>query len=211
MTEKLALFPLSLVAYPGEPLNLHIFEPRYKQLIKDCDETGMHFGIPVFVENKGMTYGTEMKLEKIEHIHPDGKIDISTTGLRIFALKDYSKTMDGKLYPGGVVEYKTINYETDLNLLRSVTELLKKLYKVMKLEYKYSDDPSKLNAYKLSVKAGLSLEQELDLLKLAYETDRLTFLKNHLLAFLPAVMRMEELREKVKMNGHFKNIISPDV
>jgi len=39
----------------------------------------------------------------------------------------------------------------------------------------------------------------------------LSFLKNHLLNFLPAVMQMEELRKKVKMNGHFKNIISPDV
>jgi len=211
MLEKLALFPLSLVPFPGERLNLHIFEPRYKQLVKDCDETGMHFGIPVFVENEGMTYGTEMKLEKIQHIHSDGKIDISTRGLRVFQLKDYSKVMDDKLYPGGVVEYRSINYETDLALLKSVTDLLKQLYKLMNLDYKHSDDLNTLNAFKLSVKAGLSLQQELRLLQLTYETDRLSFLKNHLLNFLPAVMQMEELRKKVKMNGHFKNIISPDV
>ena len=54
----LPLFPLRLVAFPGEDLNLHIFEPRYKELIQECDEKGITFGLPPFIDDKMQTFGT---------------------------------------------------------------------------------------------------------------------------------------------------------
>ncbi|MEO1628994.1 MAG: LON peptidase substrate-binding domain-containing protein, partial [Bacteroidota bacterium] len=45
------LFPLKLVVYPGEQLNLHIFEPRYKQLIRECEQNKVTFGIPAFIND----------------------------------------------------------------------------------------------------------------------------------------------------------------
>jgi len=57
MTRFLPLFPLSLVVFPGEYLNLHIFELRYRQLINECDEEGMTFGIPPAFENKLASFG----------------------------------------------------------------------------------------------------------------------------------------------------------
>ena len=38
MTNFIPIFPLAIVVFPGEKLNLHIFEPRYKQLITECHE-----------------------------------------------------------------------------------------------------------------------------------------------------------------------------
>ena len=64
MIDFLPLFPLKLVAFPGEQLNLHIFEPRYKQLFRECEENQITFGIPAFIDNKIMDIGTELKLEK---------------------------------------------------------------------------------------------------------------------------------------------------
>ena len=46
MARMLPLFPLQIVVFPGEDLNLHIFEPRYKELIGECKDKGIHFGIP---------------------------------------------------------------------------------------------------------------------------------------------------------------------
>ena len=56
--DKIALFPLSLVVFPGEELRLHIFEPRYKQLIHDCTTDNITFGIPPYFEGKaGFSFG----------------------------------------------------------------------------------------------------------------------------------------------------------
>jgi len=64
MIATLPMFPLELVAFPGEELPLHIFEQRYQQLIEDCEEERVTFGIPTYI-NKRLEYGTEMELLKV--------------------------------------------------------------------------------------------------------------------------------------------------
>lgn len=71
MGQKLPLFPLKLVAFPGEQLNLHIFEPRYKQLIKDIETSKGTFGIAVYLD-KLMPFGTEVELEEVSKVYDDG-------------------------------------------------------------------------------------------------------------------------------------------
>ena len=61
ITSVLPMFPLELVAYPGQKLSLHIFEDRYQQLIRDCEEDDISFEIPTYI-NYRMEYGVEMKL-----------------------------------------------------------------------------------------------------------------------------------------------------
>ncbi len=51
MTNFIPIFPLSTIVYPGEELNLHIFEPRYKELIKECVAAKKTFGIPAVINN----------------------------------------------------------------------------------------------------------------------------------------------------------------
>ena len=58
MTNFIPIFPLAIVVYPGEDLNLHIFEPKYKQLINECFEQKKPFGIPVVIDNKMNELGT---------------------------------------------------------------------------------------------------------------------------------------------------------
>ena len=58
----LPLFPLNLIVFPHEDLNLHIFEPRYRQLINECLDEKKTFGIPAFVNNKLLGYGTEVEV-----------------------------------------------------------------------------------------------------------------------------------------------------
>jgi hypothetical protein len=49
MTNFIPIFPLNVVLYPGETLNLHIFEPRYKELVKECFGNTKPFGIPAVI------------------------------------------------------------------------------------------------------------------------------------------------------------------
>ncbi len=64
----LPLFPLSLVVYPNEKLKLHVFEPRYLQLVNECKEQQNTFGIPTYSDGKVKEFGTEMRLVGIEYI-----------------------------------------------------------------------------------------------------------------------------------------------
>jgi len=63
MTNFIPIFPLGIVVYPGEKLHLHIFEERYKQLIRECRDTGRFFGIPAVIQNKVCERGMLMQLK----------------------------------------------------------------------------------------------------------------------------------------------------
>ena len=89
MPRELALFPLQIVVFPGEAVNLHIFEPRYRELIKDCQEDGITFGIPTFQNGKVLDFGTEVELLSIEKRYPGGEMDIKTRARGIFQILDF--------------------------------------------------------------------------------------------------------------------------
>jgi len=80
---EIPLFPLNIVAFPGEEINLHIFEPRYKQLINDCLDNKTTFGIPSYVKSK-IDLGTETEICSITKKYPDGRMDIKTRGVKVF-------------------------------------------------------------------------------------------------------------------------------
>ena len=77
MTNFIPIFPLALVVFPDEHLNLHIFEPRYKQLITDCFTNKKPFGIPAVINNKMMDLGMLVEIVEISKIYDDGKMDIN--------------------------------------------------------------------------------------------------------------------------------------
>ena len=72
----LPLFPLELVVFEGETVRLHIFEPRYKQLVKEVMDEGAAFGMPVVFEKKLEGTGTELgNVKLIEKLY-GGEMDI---------------------------------------------------------------------------------------------------------------------------------------
>ena len=86
MTNFIPIFPLAIVVYPGEALNLHIFEPRYKQLINECHAAKKPFGIPAVVKDKMSEMGTLMQITEISEVYDDGKMDIKTEGVQVFRI-----------------------------------------------------------------------------------------------------------------------------
>ncbi|MGD1947779.1 MAG: LON peptidase substrate-binding domain-containing protein, partial [Croceivirga sp.] len=72
---KLPLFPLQSVFFPGETVPLHIFEERYKQLINDCREEAVTFGIPVYIDGT-VHFGTEVQLVEVVNTYETGEMDV---------------------------------------------------------------------------------------------------------------------------------------
>ena len=86
MTNFIPIFPLELVVYPGEKVNLHIFEDRYKQLITECKKDKKLFGIPAVIKNKISETGTLVEIDEIVKQYDDGRMDITTIGVSIFRI-----------------------------------------------------------------------------------------------------------------------------
>lgn len=101
---RIALFPLTIIVLPGEEVPLRIFEPRYKQLIAECEETGMQFGIP-YVDSNGLTgLGSRVELVKVVARNDTGNSVILIRGISLFFLRDFEEVLPNKLYGGGIVE-----------------------------------------------------------------------------------------------------------
>lgn len=203
MVSRLALFPLQSVVYPGEKLPLHIFEKRYKQLIQDCEDTGMRFGIPVYIENQ-LDYGTEMELVETVRNYESGARDIICRGLRVFRIKDFDQTESGKFYAGGEVEFLADKDDSTETLKNQLLDLIYELYVHLEVPRPKIDVPN-FRSYTLAHKIGLSLQQEYSLLKISSEKKRQEFLINHLVITIPIVQEMNRTKQVIELNGHFRN------
>lgn len=86
MPARLPLFPLNLVLFPGEPLPLHIFEPRYRQLLADCLAGEQRFGVTAEPQPRPGTLGC-VALIRAAHPMEDGRSTIVVVGERRFGVR----------------------------------------------------------------------------------------------------------------------------
>ena len=209
MINFIPIFPLSIVVYPGEELNLHIFEPRYKQLIAECAETSKPFGIPIVINNHLNEMGTLVEIKEITTKYDNGEFDIKTRGSKVFRILEVIKEVPDKLYSGAIVNYPSNREDAGKReLMQKVILGIKELHRLLKVSKDFNKPDDELVSYDLAHHVGLSLEEEYELLGLLQEVQRQEYLKRHLTKVLPVLAEMETLKEKVKLNGHFKNLSS---
>jgi uncharacterized protein len=208
MTNFIPIFPLGIVVYPGERLNLHIYEPRYKQLITECFAEKKLFGIPAIINDRVQDYGTSVQIEEITTVHDDGEMDIRTRGDKVFRVLEIIKEIPEKLYSGAIVNYPANHEQGSAEVMRRVVNSIKELYKLLKVDKDFKKKDEELNSYDIAHHIGMSLQEEYELLGLMHERQRQEYLKRHLSKVIPLVAEMESLKKKVKQNGHFKNLSS---
>ena len=206
MTNFIPIFPLGIVVYPGESLNLHIFEPRYKQLIEECFKNKKPFGIPSVIESRLQDYGTLINILEITKVYENGEMDIKTQGEKVFRILEVIKEIPDKLYSGAIVTYPD-NYEQgNPEIMRRVMNSIRELHKLLNVRKDFSKEDQSIKTYDVAHHIGLSLQEEYELLNLMDERQRQEYLKRHLTKVIPLIAEMEVLKEKIKLNGHFKNL-----
>lgn len=209
MTNFIPVFPLGIVVYPGESLNLHIFEPRYKQLVNECYTEGKPFGISTIIDNKLNEMGTLVRVTEMVKVYDNGEMDIRTRGLRVFRVLELIKSVPDKLYSGAIVNYPdNIEGPGKPELMGKVVKTVRELHRLLEIKKDFLKSDDELVSYDIAHHAGMSLEEEYELLTLLREEQRQEYLKRHLAKVLPVIAEMETLKEKVKLNGHFKNLSS---
>lgn len=206
----LPLFPLQIVVYPGEKLNLHIFEPRYKQLMQACENENITFGIVPFLDGRLTSFGTEVVLTEVQKRYDNGELDVRTQGIGLFHLDEFFKTAPGKLYPGGDVTRVDIVYDGTKKLGGHLLSMVRSLFSMLSIEKELPADPDRFLAYDIGHYVGLSQQQEYELLCITQENERREYLIEHLEHLLPLVRETEELKRKARMNGHFRNLTPPE-
>jgi Lon protease-like protein len=206
MTNFIPIFPLGIVAYPGEQLNLHIFEPRYRQLIEECLATKKNFGIPTVLDNKLTEMGTLMQVIEITNRYPDGKMDIKLEGIQTFKILEIIKELPDKLYSGAIVTYPKSSAKGSVHLMKKILEGIRQLHQSLNVTKDFIKPDGELLSYDVAHHAGMSLEEEYYLLELEEELHRQEFLKRHLAKVMPVMAEMDLLKGKIKLNGHFKDL-----
>lgn len=172
-------------------------------MVNDVLETDSTFGIAVYLD-KLMSFGTEVKLKEVSKVYEDGRMDIKTIGGRVFEILSFDNPTIGKLYAGGRVVYKDDNIMVSESLYAEFLFYLKELFRLM--NYTIELIPLQVNAFTFAHKVGLKLAEEYDLLMMDKESDRIQYLIRHLLKVIPILRDIESAKEKIKNNGHFKNL-----
>ncbi len=211
MTNFIPIFPLSIVVFPGEQVNLHIFEPRYKQLIQESASSRKPFGIPVVVNNQLQDWGSLVHVEEIVKVYENGEMDIHTKGGDLFRILEVIREIPEKLYSGAIVNSPQNNRTGNPEVMRLLVKQMPTLHDYLQVKKEFRKEDDLLTAYDIAHHSGLTIQEEYEFLQLTQERQRQEYLKRHFEKTLPVFEQMNQLKQKIQMNGHFRNLSGFDL
>lgn len=208
--QPLPLFPLELVLYPTEQLPLHIFEPRYQELTRYCLEHDRPFGVVLAEADDMAEVGCTARIIKVLTQHGDGRRDILIRGDQRFRLSEIHHEEVYLTAQVEEVEEVEEPMRTDLRE-RAVTQHMKLLEVAGRRVRPSVYQNVEYLSYLLGHNAGMSAPQKQQVLELPSENERLAFLVDYFEALIPRLEDMEQLRQKIKSNGHFRDFPSEEL
>ena len=185
-------------------MNLHIFEPRYRQLIREVQEENGLFGLPFFQEGK-LRLGATVRLAAIRKTFADGRMDVTVVGQQPFEIERFDAKAPGKLYPAGFIRTLPCHFSAPEEASLQFSALLESYFSMLGSRPVMPEEPAVSLSFRYGHKLGLSPEQELHLLRLEEEEDRLEFLIGHLQESIQYMESAERARTRIRQNGHFKH------
>ncbi len=200
MAALIPLFPLDVVLFPGTPLPLHIFEPRYKEMIAECLAQNRTFGVVRAIEQGLAEVGCTAEIVTVVKEYPDGRLDLVTEGRKRFELLAVNEERSFLRAEVLMIddELGTPPQEDTARAIQLHSELLALAGAQQDLA---AVDPSLLS-FHLAGSLPLDLDFKQKLLSLRAESERLTLLINYLETLIPNLHRAARAREKAGGNGH---------
>ena len=212
----LPLFPLPLVLLPNEILPLHIFEPRYRQMLHDVEHARNIFGITYFDTDESSTelptagsIGCSAEIRD-RQVMPDGRSNIITQGVIRYRLIEYAET--GTPYLNVNVEFFEDKPDETPQLQMIADEVYEVFGRIAKAAFKLSDNRGRMpeipktEPEKLSflITAAFNLENELksELLAMTVTAERLERLRSILMMAVDQMEDSAEIHRVARTNGH---------
>ena len=202
MAVVIPLFPLDVVLFPGTPLLLHIFEPRYKEMIAECMAQNREFGVVRAVEQRLAEVGCTAEIVTVVKEYPDGRLDLVTEGRQRFELLAVNEERSFLQAEVLIIDDEpgTPSQEDTARAIQLHSELLALAGARQDLA---ATDPAQLSFY-LAASLPLDLDFKQKLLSLRTESERLSLLINYLETLIPNLHRAARAREKAGGNGHVR-------
>jgi Lon protease-like protein len=203
MPERLSrgfpLFPLGIVALPGETVPLHIFEERYRQMIEECLQGEREFGILWLSDAELKPVGCACQIEQVLERMPDGRLNILARGTRPFRLVE---RQDDLPYPAGVVEFLAEQEEvTDPENAKAAHELYRELVEEATDHAPAEDELLKMSAYRMAATVEFGADAKQELLELRSENARLRLLALLLRAAIKRLELVDRAQARARSNG----------
>lgn len=200
--DRIPLFPLDVVLFPGMLLPLHIFEPRYRALTRYCLENKREFGVVRDLKNEIAGLGCTAEIVKVIEAHPDGRMDILTQGRARFAILELIEEL---AYPEARVEYHEDVPDPDLP--PDDPELRKIVARCHTLLYGRAPELPAIPAggylsYQIVAELPLDIELKQALLGLCSESERRRLLHKLLPRWAHHLELAQISRSKAAGNGH---------
>jgi uncharacterized protein len=186
------MFPLSIFPLPGEMVPLHIFEPRYRQLLQDAEQ-GVSFGIYFNSSTNNNKYGSLVKLESVIKRYTTGESDIIVKCYDLFALQALSRTYQDKLYPGG--EVVLMNADSSLHASSKLTSRFTEYLSLSKI----NTSSKNISVFHIANELNLDLEGKLRFVNLD-EEKREAYLYNQLDYQTQLLLKAEKAKDVFHLN-----------
>jgi Lon protease-like protein len=193
------LFPLGLVALPGELVPLHIFEERYKQMMGECLESEREFGI-VWMSDDGLReIGCACEIERVLEQMEDGRMNILTRGTRPFRVLE----RQGHLaYPAGVIEFLVDDAEeTDLDAAGTARTTYADLVKRATDREPEQAELDEMDAYAMAATVDFGLDAKQGLLDLRSENARMKLVTRLFRAATKRLDFVDRAQARARSNG----------
>ncbi|MCW3029033.1 MAG: peptidase lon domain protein [Solirubrobacterales bacterium] len=198
------LFPLGIVALPGESVPLHIFEDRYRRMIERClgGEPGSiesQFGIIWLSDQELKPVGCACEIERVLERMEDGRINILARGTRPFRLLE---RQDELPYPAGTVEFLAdLDEPPEEQASTGALELYRDLVQQATDRTLTAEELSELDAYGMAATVEFGVDAKQELLELRSENARLRLLTLLLRAAIKRLELVERAGERARSNG----------
>jgi ATP-dependent Lon protease len=201
-TARIPLFPLGIVLFPGQAVPLHIFEPRYRVMTRQCIETRSPFGI-VFVHAGNIAQtGCSALIVKTLKEYEDGRSDILVVGQKPFHLVH---THNDQAYAEADIEYLEEDFDgIDAGVSAQLEKLYEQCHRVLYDEEapRFEMEDSFSLAYHIATELPLDVAFRQTLLELRSEAERQRRLAARLAEWYPHLEKRDRVRGKAAVNGH---------
>jgi Lon protease-like protein len=195
----LPLFPLDVVLFPGAPLPLHIFEPRYREMIGECIDQNLPFGMVRAGENSLAEVGCAAAIIEVLKKYDDGRLDIRTEGRRRFEIVQVNQ--ERSFLRGEVVFFDDESGAAPAADVDSLMELHMRLLTILGKEREFSRE-NPILSFQLAHELPVDLDFKQSLLEMKSEPRRIATLLEYYQATIPKVEKALLVRTRAGGNGH---------
>ena len=197
--EEIGLFPLGIVLLPTERVPLHVFEPRYMELIGECLETDGEFGLLYADEDGVREVGTLARISEVLERFDDGRLNVLVVGSRRFRVERLTRgrsflTADVEALDDGAGDVDTEISSRAVGAFRALAALAG-------VEADDPDPSSPQLSFELAAQVELVPDAKQQLLESVSEQERLELVAELLDGVRQTLIATRELGERAKRNG----------